>query len=552
MGTLAEIIHDHHVEILALWTNEAQRAAAARGLDHPEFQNLIPTFLSSLAEAGSDLGRFASQRRQQVEGHLSARVRQGFRLAEIVEEFALLGRCIAAMWSPGSGVDPPDRRETECLFEELHLASVAAAEIFSRQMIEDEQTEKGVLRLIQGVPQDALQDDAPGLQPRLKEVLSLVMEGMNAQSAALVLCKPATEEVEVTVSVGAAEEDLERHVSRLDSSSFAGRVATNEETTSLWDAEVTELTVSDTLRRSGIHSLLGVRLPPRHRLRGVMYVGVNEKRAFTAREIHRLQSLGQHLTVHLDNARLYGNLHATIDQLTSERELRETFVSVLAHDLRGPLAAAKMSSQALIRHPERLETRRDLAVRIDRNIERADRMVRDLLDANRIRAGQQLPLRLDECDLAAVAGEVFEELVATFGERFVLKAGAAVIGCWSAEELKRALWNLATNAIKYGGADLPITIAVDRTPDGARLSVHNRGPSIAAADEAQLFRPYSRTHAAQAGGQKGWGLGLTLVQGCAQAHGGRVRVDSTEQAGTTFTIDLPRDARPFQPRSETP
>lgn len=151
--------------------------------------------------------------------------------------------------------------------------------------------------------------------------------------------------------MGAVEEDLERHVSRLDSSSFAGRIATNEETTSLWDAEVTELTVSKTLRRSGIHSLLGVRLPPRHRLRGVMHVGVTEKRAFTAREIHRLQSLGQHLTVHLDNARLYGNLHATIDKLTSERELRETFVSVLAHDLRGPLAAAKMSSQVLMRHP---------------------------------------------------------------------------------------------------------------------------------------------------------------------------------------------------------
>jgi signal transduction histidine kinase len=552
MASLGEIIRVHHAQILRLWTDEANRTAAARGLERPAFQNLMPTFLASLAQAGPDLGRLASQRRQQVEGHLSSRLRQGFQLAEIVEEFALLGRCIAAMWSPGRGVEPPERQETESLFEELHLASVAVAEFFTRQMMDDEQTEKQVLRLIQDVARGALEKDAPALQDRLKDVLRLVMEGMGAQSAALVLCHPVTEEVEVTVSVGAAEEDLERHLSTLDAASFAGRIATSEETTSLWDAEVTELSVSDSLRRSGIHSLLGVRLPPRHRLRGVMYVGVTEKRTFAAREIHRLQSLGEHLTVHLDNARLYGDLRATIDQLNSERDLRETFVSVLAHDLRGPLAAAKMSSHILMRHPERLEERRDLAVRIDRNIDRTDRMIRDLLDANRIRAGQPLPLRLDECDLGAVAGEVYEELVATYGERFVLKAADHVLGFWSGEELKRALWNLATNAVKYGASDLPITITVERTPDGARLSVHNRGAVIPANDQAHLFRPYARTHSAQVGGQRGWGLGLTLVQGCAQAHGGRVRVDSTEQAGTTFTVELPPDARPFQPRPATP
>jgi signal transduction histidine kinase len=218
----------------------------------------------------------------------------------------------------------------------------------------------------------------------------------------------------------------------------------------------------------------------------------------------------------------------------------------VAHDLRGPLSAAKISSQVLAQHPERVDERRKLAVRIDRNIDRMDRMIRDLLDANRIRAGQRLPLRIDECDLAAIAREVYEELVATFGERFVLKTEPRVIGFWSAPELGRTLWNLITNAVKYGDPDKPITIDVQRTAEGAQASVHNWGTPISADDQRQLFRPFSRTHAAQAGGQRGWGLGLTLVHGCAVAHGGRVEVESSQATGTTFTLDLPPDSRPFQ------
>lgn len=552
MASVAEIIRKHHAEILEIWTSQANKAAAARGLDRPEFQNVIPTYLLGLAEAGDDLGHFQGKRRQQVESHVSSRLQQGFQLAEIVEEFALLGRCIAATWNSGSGVDPPSHTEVENLFEELHLTSAAVTEMFTRHMMEDEQAEKQFVRLIQDVASAALKEDGPDLQTRLKDVLALVMEAMGAQSVALLLYNPHTDHLEIESSVGAGDEELEKYVSSLDTSSFPGQVASGEETTSMWDVAVTELNVSDTLRRSGIHSLLGVRLPQRHRLLGTMYVGTKETRTFTAREVHRLESLGHHLTIHLDNARLYADLRQHIDQLDSERDLRERFVSVLAHDLRGPLSAAKMASQILMRHPERLDERRDLAMRIDRNIDRTDRMVRDLLDANRIRAGERLPLRIEECDLGALAREAYEELAATFGDRFVLQAEDRVRGLWSADELKRALWNLATNAVKYGASDKPITITVKRTPQGAEAAVHNWGTPISTADQTQLFRPFSRTHAAAAGHQMGWGLGLTLVHGCADAHGGRVAVESTKEAGTTFTIELPLDARPFQPRLDEP
>ncbi len=201
----------------------------------------------------------------------------------------------------------------------------------------------------------------------------------------------------------------------------------------------------------------------------------------------------------------------------------------------------------MVRHPENLDQRREPAIKIVGAIDRTDRMIRGLLDASRIQAGKRLPLRLDPCDLVAVAREVIEELNALHGDRFVLRAPtSAVEGVWSGEELRRALWNLASNAVKYGVPDRPVTVTVGRTDTGARLSVHNCGSYIPPEDRARLFEQFARARTGQLREQRGWGLGLTLVRGCVDAHGGRVEVESDPEEGTTFMIDLPRDSRPFQ------
>lgn len=89
-------------------------------------------------------------------------------------------------------------------------------------------------------------------------------------------------------------------------------------------------------------------------------------------------------------------------------------------------------------------------------------------------------------------------------------------------------------------------LTVEKTSDRAAVAVHNEGPPIAPEDQARLFAPFVRTRAAVAGGQRGWGLGLTFVHGCAEAHGGRVTLESSAERGTTFTLELPLDARSYQ------
>ncbi len=395
--------------------------------------------------------------------------------------------------------------------------------------------EKRYMRLLQTVADEALRAPEAPIQARLRELLELILGAMDALSAALVLYEPQTERLITAASAGVAIEEVER----LTTSIGLSKVPTVD-----GEIEPIEVAVNDSLRHAGIRSLQGIRLPPHHRLLGMLYVGLRDERPLTTRELRRLETLGDRLTLHLDNAKLYTDLRQQVEELGIERDLRERFVSILAHDLRGPLSAAKMSSELMIRRTEPLDGRRDLAVRIERNLDRMDRMIRDLLDVSRVRAGQRLPLRLDHCDLGAVAEEVIEDLSATHGHRFELAKGEVVRGIWSHDELHRALCNLGTNAVKYGVSDRPITTRVERTPGGARASVHNFGNPIPPEKRARLFDLYSRL---REGSGTGWGLGLALVRACAEAHGGEAAIgESSEDAGTTFTIDLPSDSRPFQ------
>jgi signal transduction histidine kinase len=197
----------------------------------------------------------------------------------------------------------------------------------------------------------------------------------------------------------------------------------------------------------------------------------------------------------------------------------------------------------LSRNPDRPGERRRIALRIERNVDRIDRMISDLLDVSRVRAGKRLPLQLARCDLGVVAQEVVDELTTSHHNLFELIKQDGVVGIWSDQELRRALWNLGTNAAKYGELQRPVTIRVERTHTGARLSVHNFGRPIPSEQRAGLFDLYARL-SERAG--IGWGLGLALVRACAEAHGGQISIHSDEAAGTTFMLDLPLDSRPFQ------
>lgn len=540
--TLAAAITRHREELIDRWAAQAEKAASARGLTQPDLRNLLPRYLAAIGAGSSapeDLDEY-------VESHLAGRLRQGFDLPEMIEEFLLLESCANSLWISLPELERPADAERQRFSAIIQGSILRITGLFDEHMREDEQHEKRYLRLLQSIADDALRTPDAPLTSRLDEVLALFLEATGASAASLFLDEMKNEQLRRVASAGLAGTELEEFASSLAPHSLDGEVASKVEPTLIADLETTEHSVSDSLRHSGIHALVGIRLPPRRQLIGLLYLGLRDKRRFTAREVRRLEALADRLTLHLENASLYADLHRHIQELDVERELRERFVAILAHDLRGPLSTTKLSAQILLSDTPTASAQREVLERLLRNVERMERMIRDLLDISRVRAGELLPLRLDWCDLGALAHDVSEELSRLYGERFELAVPQRVRGIWSQEELRRALWNLAVNAVKYGDPETPITTRVEQTATGARVSIHNFGPSIEPAQQAVLFDAFTRLKATSLA-KTGWGLGLALVRACADAHGGEVGVHSTAEAGTTFSISLPADSREFRP-----
>lgn len=245
-----------------------------------------------------------------------------------------------------------------------------------------------------------------------------------------------------------------------------------------------------------------------------------------------------------DAARLHrAILEAESFRLHDEQTLRDQFVETLAHDLRGPLTVALTGARLLA---QRLgeDDLRYMAARIVQSVRRADGMLRDLLDVSRVTAGQKLPLDIDEVDLSQVVRQVVEELVLCYGPRFQLRLTDEMRGHWCAKELRRAVWNLLSNSIKHGRPDRPIAVRMERLNEVVRLEVHNHGSPIPPTAMRQIFEPFQRAGTPTTF-TPGWGLGLTLVRACMEAHGGSVEVRSLPEEGTTFTLLLPPDSRPY-------
>jgi signal transduction histidine kinase len=224
--------------------------------------------------------------------------------------------------------------------------------------------------------------------------------------------------------------------------------------------------------------------------------------------------------------------------------LRERFTAALTHDLRNPLSNAHTAAQLIERSADSPKIK-ELAELITENLKRMDGMIQDLLDSVRFQAGERLQLRLEEFDVQELAEEVCGQFTFTCGPRFQLIARSARVW-WDRETIKRAVENLIGNAVKYGAPDTPVRIKIDLVQERVMISVHNEGEPIPPEQTESLFQIFTRAEAAKAGNKEGWGIGLPYVRSVAESHGGSIAVDSGAYRGTTFMIDIPADARPYQ------
>jgi signal transduction histidine kinase len=228
----------------------------------------------------------------------------------------------------------------------------------------------------------------------------------------------------------------------------------------------------------------------------------------------------------------------------AQSALRERFIVTITHDLRNPLQVISSAAELLL-HVDDIEKIRDLAARIIGNSQRMDRMIQELLDAAVFQSGERLKLHLSEFDIMEVVQEVQEQLAEYCGPRLKV-IGTSVTGWWDRDAMKRVLENLLNNALKYGAADAAIRVKIDCSHGRMLLTVHNEGEAIPQQELESIFQVFRRAEAAKDSEKRGWGLGLPYVRSVAESLGGSVQIDSAPGRGTTLSIDVPVDARPFQ------
>jgi signal transduction histidine kinase len=230
---------------------------------------------------------------------------------------------------------------------------------------------------------------------------------------------------------------------------------------------------------------------------------------------------------------------AIIGYCVLNAKINETFIASLSHDLRNPLHVANTTAQLIqMKWPD--PDLISMAKRVCNKLREVDEMIQTLLDASLLKTHMKLKLHIEEFDIMTLAEDVCGEILLQGGRIRVI--GKSIKGYWCRTSMKRALENLLSNAQKYGDLERVITVEVGSFDERMMLSVHNEGLPIPDQELWRLFQPFERMENVSV---KGWGLGLPFVQSVAESHGGTVFADSAKERGTTFTVSLPIDARPY-------
>ena len=239
------------------------------------------------------------------------------------------------------------------------------------------------------------------------------------------------------------------------------------------------------------------------------------------------------------------NIIATIRDITRFREaeeLKTTFISVISHELKTPVALIKGYVGTLRREDaawDRSVVQDSLAV-IEEEADRLTELIENLLDASRLQAGA-LKINLADVSLENLVRRIVERFrTQTSKHSFVVDLAVdfpTILG--DEDRLEQVFSNLLSNALKYSPEGGEIRISGQVRPEQVILCVSDQGPGVAPEDIPHIFDRFYRSQQATRN-TKGAGLGLFLVRAVVEAHGGRIWVDPKPGVGARICFSLPR------------
>jgi PAS domain S-box-containing protein len=268
-------------------------------------------------------------------------------------------------------------------------------------------------------------------------------------------------------------------------------------------------------------------------LAAIILMASESGRRYGARDLALAEELARRAALAIDNARL----HEESEQAT---RTRDEVLRIVAHDLRIPLNVISLSAGKLLKRPpeERATDTRPLES-IRKAVDRATRLIQDLLDIARMEAGRLSVARGPEqtAPLVKEAAELHRALAEAKSIQLTADVSDDAPPVFAdRDRVLQILSNLLGNALKFTPVGGQITLRAESAGSMMRFSVSDTGSGILEEDLPHLFEPFWQAHQ---GRKQGAGLGLAIVKGLVDAHGGHLWVESSPGVGSTFFFTLP-------------
>jgi PAS domain S-box-containing protein len=229
------------------------------------------------------------------------------------------------------------------------------------------------------------------------------------------------------------------------------------------------------------------------------------------------------------------------ERLRALDDMKNTFLAAVSHELRSPLTSILGLALTLERAPDIDGSERgELLHRLAANATKLDRLLKDLLDVDRLQRGIVEP-QYRMTDVAALARRIADQLE-VLEDRVVAIEASPIVMPVDAAKTERIVENLLTNAARHTPADVRIWLRVAPHDGGVVIAVDDDGPGVAHELRAAIFEPFRQGPTASPHAP-GTGIGLSLVARFAELHGGRAWVEDRVGGGASFRVYLPAPGR---------
>ena len=311
-------------------------------------------------------------------------------------------------------------------------------------------------------------------------------------------------------------------------------------------SDSTRLIVEEGMRSSLTCPLIANGIPV-----GFIFFSSIEPDTYADAHIAIFKRIAGQLSATVEKGRLVSALadqKAAIERQNQElyrlNEVKNTFLGIAAHDLRGPIGFIQMITNFLLDTSEEPVTEDELKSFLNDINQQANHMLElidDLLDVSQIEAGK-LNLNLEMVEIDNLVNEAVNrhtKMAACKGTRVLLESCVPGLVKADPARLRQVIDNLISNAVKYSPPGSKVYVGLRRTHEEWRINVRDEGPGLTSEDRQHLFQSFARLSARPTGGEKSVGLGLAITRRMVEAHGGKIGVDSEPGQGADFWFTLP-------------